>query len=235
MFTFADAIVGVVLLVSAGMAFLRGFVHEVLAIAAWAGAAAATLYGYDTVEPWAAQQISATWAAQAATGVGLFLSSLLVLSLVTKAVSNQVRKSALNSVDSSLGFVFGLLRGALLLSVGYYIAAHWIFEPSDMPGWLDHAKTKPWLVRGAEQIEHWRPHSLDGAAAMEPGPVPVTGDLVEDSKRGSEQMGAAPAVDAMVTPKLIQKTDTAKDTPAKAKGYDKEERSEMDRLFKTNK
>ena len=228
MFTIADAIVGVVLLVSAGMAFLRGFVHEVLAIAAWIGAVVATLYGYDIAEPWVAQQISITWAAHVVTGVGLFLTSLLILSLVTKAVSDQVRKSALNSVDSSLGFLFGLIRGALLVSIGYYICAQWIFEPSEMPGWLETARTRPWLDRGAHLIEKWRPRSLGGLQAEETGPS-ATGDLAEDAR-----MDSARKMETLVTPKADAKQAGSKNGKVPAAGYDKEERTEMDRLIKSN-
>src|SRR3546814_1784911 len=48
----ADLIVIVVLLVSGVFAFVRGFVHEVLAIASWVGAAFVTLYAYPLVQPW---------------------------------------------------------------------------------------------------------------------------------------------------------------------------------------
>ena len=226
-FTFADAIVGLVLFVSAGMAFMRGFVHEVLAIAAWIGAAAATLYGFDYAQPWFAAQINVTWAANLVTGVALFLSALLILSLLTKAISNQVRKSALNSVDSSLGFVFGLLRGAFLLSAAYYIAVPWIFDPEDMPTWLAAAKTRPWLERGAAEINKFRPHNLSQIEHNS-----ASGDLAEDGKRGEAQLGLPDkaTVESLAAPKPSVPVQTAEQR-AKVKGYDKDERREMDRLF----
>ncbi len=230
-FTFADAIVALVLFISAGMAFLRGFVHEVLAIGAWIGAVAATLYGFDIAQPWFASQIGVVWAANLVTGLTLFLSSLLILSLVTKAISNQVRKSALNSVDSSLGFVFGLLRGALIVSGAYYIAVQWVFDAEEMPNWLATAKTRPWLQRGAEQIHKFRPHNLSTEAAQDPT-IPASGDLAEDSKR-AEALFAPPTkatVENLAKPKPAMPVQSAEQS-AKVKGYDKDERREMDRLF----
>lgn len=230
-FTFADAIVALVLFLSAGMAFLRGFVHEVLAIGAWFGAIAATLYGFDIAQPWFAAQIGVAWAANAATGLALFLSSLLILSLVTKAISNQVRKSALNSVDSSLGFVFGLLRGALIVSAAYYIAVQWIFDPDELPVWLSSAKTRPWLERGAAEIHKFRPHNI-GVEDSQNDHNTASGDLAEDSKRGQAQFGAVEkaTVETLAAPKPTAPVQTSEQT-AKAKGYDKDERREMDRLF----
>jgi len=229
-FTFADAIVALVLIVSAGMAFFRGFVHEVLAIGAWIGAAMATLYGFDHAQPWFAAQIGVPWMASAATAVTLFLSALLALSLLTKAISNQVRKSALNSVDSSLGFVFGLLRGALLVSAAYYIAVQWVFDAGEMPVWLSAAKTKPWLERGAAEINKFRPRSLSIEQAQ-PERNTATGDLAEDGKRGAAQLEAVEkaTVETLETPKP---SAPLPEQAAKTKGYEKDERREMDRLFK---
>ena len=233
-FTFADAIVGLVLLISAGMAFLRGFVHEVLAIGAWAGAALATLYGFDYVQPWCAAQIGSGLIANLIAGAGLFLACLLILSLLTNAISRQVRKSALNSVDSSLGFVFGLLRGALLLSAAYYSADQWVFDQGQMPEWLSTAKTRPWLERGEAQIKKFRPHNLDGNNLDNAPPAlnSASGDLIEDSRRGQIQLGEIPraTVESLATPKPQGLPQTG-GPGAKTKGYDKDERREMDRLI----
>lgn len=239
MFTLTDGIVAVVLLISAGMAFIRGFVHEVLSIGAWIGAAVVCLYGFDYAQPWFMSQIGVAWAANLAAGAALFLVSLLVLSILTKAVANQVKKSALNSVDSSLGFVFGLLRGALILSAAYYIAVSWIFDTNDLPHWIADAKTRPWLARGAEEIARWRPRSLGSGStsALQPLAVPAastaTGDLTEDSKRGAaELLGETPAtVESLTTPKVAEPL-AQQDKNAKTKGYDKDERRAMDRLIR---
>src|SRR3546814_7495107 len=70
----ADLIVIVVLLVSGVFAFVRGFVHEVLAIASWVGAAFVTLYAYPLVQPWVLGVIAVEFIASLLTGVGLFRS-----------------------------------------------------------------------------------------------------------------------------------------------------------------
>jgi len=225
MFTIVDGVVAVILLGSAGMAFLRGFVHEVLAIAAWAGAGLAALYGYPHFQPWVQSQVGVPWAADALTGVGLFLVALLVLSLVTKSVSNRVRKSALNSVDSSLGFVFGLLRGAVVVCLAYMLGV-WAIEPEAPPPWLANAKTKPWLERGATMIEKLRPEGL-GRDDKKPNGPTATGDLEEDSRRAETFRELAAPQPAAPPPK---------DGKPARQGYGKDETSEMNRLIlQTNK
>ncbi len=210
MFTVVDAVVAVVLLGSAGMAFLRGFVHEVLAIAAWLGAGAVALYGFPFVQPWFAHQIALSWAADVSAGLALFLGSLLIFSLVTRAVSNRVKASALGSVDSSLGFLFGLLRGAVLLCLAWLVVG-WAVAPDEPPAWMANAKTRPWLERGAVVLKTLRPAPL-GKVLREAD----TGDA--PAADGGNSLTLAPAA-----------------APVRAAtGYDQQQRHEMDRLFQTN-
>lgn len=235
MFTFVDGVVAVVLLGSAGMAFMRGFVHEVLAIGAWAGAGFIAWWGFPHVQPWFRGQIAAPLVADAVAALALFLVALLVLSLLTRAVSNQVRKSALNSVDSSLGFVFGLLRGALVLSVAY-IGVTWLIRPDEPPGWLENARTRPWLQRGADLVENALPEGFGRTGTPDAKPddgttatVHATGNLEQDRKTAEIlQASGGLALPQPAAPAEAGKAD-------RPQGYDKDERREMDRLFQTTK
>ncbi len=232
MFTFVDGIVAVVLLGSAGLAFMRGFVHEVLAIGAWAGAGFAAWWGFPHVQPWFRAQIAAPLVADGIAALALFLVALLVLSLVTRTVSNQVRKSALNSVDSSLGFVFGLARGALVLSVAY-IGVTWLVQPGPLPLWLEGARTRPWLQRGADAVQGALPQGFGRSGTQdETAAVAVphaTGNLEQDMQ-AAELLRTSGGL-ALPQPAAPAASGKA----ARPQGYDKDERSEMDRLFQTTK
>lgn len=238
MFTIVDGVVAVVLLGSAGMAFMRGFVHEVLAIAAWIGAGMAAYYGFPFVQPWFRAQIGVAWMADIIAALSLFLVALLALSLVTKAVSNRVKRSALNSVDSSLGFVFGLLRGAVVLCLAYMLAA-WLIAPDTPPQWLAAAKTRPWLERGASLLQGLRPAGFGQGEKKASDERGATGDLEEDSRRArdlAETLIAAPAPAAEAAPAAITGETAAAppSKPARPAGYDTQQRREMDRLFQGN-
>ena len=114
-FTFLDIAIGVVLLISGLLAFVRGFVHEVLAVGAWIGAIVVAVFGFPYHRPYARDLIPHELVADAAAGAAIFVVALVVLSLLTRALSDRVKDSALNALDRSLGFVFGLLRGAVLV------------------------------------------------------------------------------------------------------------------------
>lgn len=143
-----DAVVAAVLVVSTLLALLRGFVREVLGIGAWAGAVAVAVWGYPFVEPrfmaWFGDPTVATAAAYAA----LFLAALILFSIATGMVGGLVRGSPLSGLDSTLGLVFGIARGALLL-VAAYIGLGFVVEPTRWPLPLQEARSTPWVYQGA--------------------------------------------------------------------------------------
>jgi membrane protein required for colicin V production len=164
--TVADvAIIGIVL-VSALWAFLRGFVREVLGVAAWVGAAFVTLYGFAYVRPYAHQLISIDFVADAVAGVVLFVVSLILFSVISHAISSQVRDSALSAIDRSLGFVFGLVRGAVIVCLAYLLLK-WAVPPQDRPAWIMSARSLPAIEQGVALLEQLIPRSARDRGASE--------------------------------------------------------------------
>lgn len=145
-----DVFVAGILLVSGILAFFRGFVRETLTVAGWIGAALVTYYGYAPVRPAFASLISSDLIADGATIGTLFLVSLVILTVLTHIVSGKVRGSALGQLDSALGFVFGALRGVVLIALAY-LGATVFWDESDFPVSVVEAKTLP-LVRVSADI-----------------------------------------------------------------------------------
>ncbi|OAN45636.1 hypothetical protein A6A04_07000 [Paramagnetospirillum marisnigri] len=227
--TAVDVVVAVVLLGSAGFAFLRGFVHEVLSITSWVGAVFVTLYGFSYAQPFFRSHIGAAWAADAAAGATLFLVTLLVLSIVTKRVADSVRKSALNSVDSSLGFVFGLARGAILMSLAYMSVAFLFDTPEQQPDWLAQSRTRPWLERGAALLQGLAPSSFGKAEARAREASGEARQLMEAEKTFQKFISPQPA-----QPQAQAQPGGKTDKPPAQGGYDGESRTQMERLIRSN-
>jgi membrane protein required for colicin V production len=226
--TVVDVVVVVVLLGSAGFAFLRGFVQEVLSITSWVGAVFATLYGFSTLQPLFRSQIGIAWVADVATGATLFLVTLLALSLMTKQVSDRVRRSAMNSVDSSLGFVFGLGRGAILLSLAFLSVA-WLFDrPEHYPSWLAEARTRPWLERGAAVLKGLAPEGFGQAELKTRSVSAETRQIIEAEQTFQKFVSPQPAAPVTVAP------GTAPAGTRPAPLYDTESRAQMERLIRGN-
>ncbi|PKP84294.1 MAG: colicin V production CvpA [Alphaproteobacteria bacterium HGW-Alphaproteobacteria-2] len=127
-FTIVDAVVAGVLLVSGILAYSRGLVRETLSIAGWVGAAIVAFLFAAQAEPLVREipvlgeflADSCELSVVAAFAV-VFALALVVISLVTPFFSGLVQRSALGGIDQGLGFLFGVLRGALLVAVGFLV------------------------------------------------------------------------------------------------------------------
>lgn len=214
--TAADGIVLVVLLLSGLLAFARGLVHEVLSVGAWVGAVVAVVFGLPLVRPAARALITEPLLADVAGGAVLFILTLIVLSLVTRAVARGVKGSQLNAVDRSLGFLFGLARGALIVCLAY-IAVGWLLAPADQPVWLRGAKSLPLIEAGAG----W----LKGLV-----PAPAKQDAAADTAR--EHMRKVLERERMVRDIIAPEPRAPADGQARVdKGYSDRERREVERLL----
>ena len=129
--TWVDLAVLGILAVSALLAFMRGLVREILGIGAWIGAAAAAVEGLPMARQFVRGWMSSPEWVDPISFAAVFLISLVILSLVARAISRQVRGSALGGVDRTLGLLYGLARGAAVVIVAYVMAGmavsvdHW--------------------------------------------------------------------------------------------------------------
>ena len=154
--------------ISAIFAFARGFVREVLSIVAWIGAALATLYAFNDVYRLVVRFVTTPLLADLIAGAGLFVASLIVLTVLTGYLARFVQSSALSPIDRTLGLIFGLARGAFLVSLAY-LMVDISLPQSDRPGWIKQAKSEPFLAQGAELLRSALPEQLQikGTAAAD--------------------------------------------------------------------
>jgi membrane protein required for colicin V production len=174
-----DAIVIGIIAISALIAFLRGFVREMLTVGSWIGASLVTLYGFPLVQPKFEHWITSKLAADIAAAVSLFVVTLIVFSLLSHIIARFVRGSALTAVDRSLGLLFGLVRGAILVSLAYMLII-WL-NPDIVRG----ARTAPMMARGANILRGWAPPELanDLPVDLQLPPPAANGD--SDAKHDS--------------------------------------------------
>lgn len=123
-FTLIDGVVAAVIVLSAILAYSRGFVREAMAIVGWIAAAVLAFMFAAQVRPLVLElpvvgdfisgscelSIIAAFAA-------VFAVALIVASLFTPLFSSVVQRSVLGGLDQGLGFLFGVVRGVLLVAV----------------------------------------------------------------------------------------------------------------------
>ncbi len=213
------AVVAVVFL-SAVLAFARGFVREVLSVAAWVGAVLVALYAFPHLAPLARQQIETQFIADIATGAGVFVVALLVFSILSHRLSDKVREGRLSAIDRSLGFGFGALRGVLIACLAYmFMVFLWPTE-SDQPGWFKQARTLPMLARGSETLLSILPDPRGPDAAREAELQRIREERAAEDRRALERL-SNPAP---------QRPNTA--APETERGYNTQDRGRMEQLIK---
>lgn len=140
-FTGVDVGVAVLVLISAILATARGFTREILSLATWAGAAAIAAYMYFYHKDLAEKYIDNPLVATGVTVVGTFLVALIVLHLLTMWIGDMVVDSRIGPLDRTLGFLFGLARGLIIVVIAFLFFA-WLVPDNRQPDWVQSAKSK---------------------------------------------------------------------------------------------
>jgi membrane protein required for colicin V production len=139
--TLLDILLLVVMLISGMLAMIRGFMREVLSIGAWIMAALVTLYSFPRVMPIAQSYISSKMIATGVAVGGVFLLTLLIVSIITVRISDMILDSRVGALDRTLGFLFGLGRGLIIVVVAFLFFA-WLVPDRSQPEWVRGAKSK---------------------------------------------------------------------------------------------
>jgi membrane protein required for colicin V production len=150
--TILDIILLAVMFISAMLAMVRGFMREILSIAAWAAAAIATVYLYSRLLPVAKGYFNNDMVAAGAVIGGVFLGTLLIVSAITVKISDMVLDSRIGALDRSLGFLFGLARGLLIVVIAF-LFFDWLVPEKSQPEWVRSAKSKVVLQGTGEWLK----------------------------------------------------------------------------------
>jgi membrane protein required for colicin V production len=158
--TWLDILLLGVMLISGLLAMIRGFMREVLSITAWGAAAVATLLLYNKLLPIAKANISSDIVAAVAVVAGVFLATLLVVSIITVRISDKVLDSRIGALDRTLGFLFGLGRGLIIVVVAFIFFA-WLVPASKQPDGVRNAKSRVVLENTGEWLQALLPQDMD--------------------------------------------------------------------------
>ena len=127
-FTLIDGVVAGVIVLSAILAYSRGFVREALAIAGWIGAAVLAYLFAGAAQPLVKEipvinkVIGDNCELSIITAFALvFAIGLIIAALFTPLFSSVVQRSFLGGIDQGIGFLFGAVRGIALAAAAFLI------------------------------------------------------------------------------------------------------------------
>ena len=219
-----DILVALVMLISALLALSRGAVREILGVSAWVGAALVAVFAFPHVRPYPRQWVTDNWPeldlgetlADAGTALVLFLVALIVFTIVNQMISGYVQRSRMGTLDRSIGFIFGLLRGAVLVCLAYMLFVWAVKEPEDRPLWVEEAKAMPYIHMGAEIIRQIAPEELRSRTTQSAEETKQNIQKLQDAERSLRAL-SEPVTDR-------------KDDDKEREGYDENQRKQMDSL-----
>ena len=140
-------IIGIIVL-SALISLIRGFVKESISLVTWvvAGLLALRYYGpmADLLEPF----INSVTLRQWIGGGVLFVATLIVGAIVNFIVSQLVSKTGLSGTDKTLGVIFGGARGVLIVTMIVLLAS---LTPMLEASWCQDSV----LIAFFQQLPEW--------------------------------------------------------------------------------
>jgi membrane protein required for colicin V production len=162
--TLLDGILIGITLISAFLAMLRGFSREVLSVGSWVVAAVVALLYYPLALPFMQQYINSEPIAVGAAIGSIFIVVLIIATIITVKIADFIIDSRVGPLDRTLGFIFGAIRGLLIVVIGTMFL-NWILQ-SQPPDWVANAKSKPLLDNIGERLRQILPED-GGAEIME--------------------------------------------------------------------
>lgn len=164
-FTIVDGGVALITLLSALLAYSRGFTREMFAIGGWVIAALAAFYFAPMLKP-LMEELPVVGGFLATSCVIAMIAAfslivaavLLVLSVFTPLFSAAIQDSALGPIDRVLGFLFGVVRGVVLIGIAYLIYTN--LSGAEAFAELDNAASKVLFDEAAALIDQNRPDEV---------------------------------------------------------------------------
>jgi membrane protein required for colicin V production len=150
-----DIIVLLVVAVAAAGGFLRGFVQEVLSLLAWGVAILAIHNLHTPLYDWLEPKIGNPTGASTLAFAVLLLIPYAGMKVIASNLGQKSRASLLGPIDRVLGFGFGAIKGAIvvtcafaLLVLGYDAA----WGVTGRPDWIKLARTYPLVNASADAL-----------------------------------------------------------------------------------
>lgn len=156
--TILDYIYVGVIIASTVWATFRGGVFETIATLSWVVAAISARFA----SPWL-DALLQTWFGLSESTVGtlvasyfiVFFAVLLLVGFVNQKLRDKIQDSIMNVTDKTLGVIFGIVRGVVVMGIFYWGALWYYSDMPMLPQWLANARTRPIMQITAVKLDEW--------------------------------------------------------------------------------
>jgi membrane protein required for colicin V production len=145
-----------VVVVSVAIAFHKGFVRELISLAALIAAVIIAVRGYGWASAWFEDMTRSHQVAEGLAFLALFLGTLLVGAVVAGIAAQLIKKAGVQAFDRFLGGLFGLVRGVAVDCILLLALVAFALK-------LDAVRRStlaPYVVAGADAVADVMPNDL---------------------------------------------------------------------------
>ena len=213
-----------ILLASTIWATIRGGIYETVATLSWVVAAVTARFVSPMLDG-----LLQSWFGLAESTVGTLVASyfivffiiLLITGFFNQKLRDRIQASVMNVTDHTLGVIFGIVRGVVVMGVAYWIALWYYSDAPRMPHWIEDARTRPIMQMTAVKLDEW----------FIPGPE---NKLLQRDVAGTRE--SKKIFDNLINPRIVDdenaapKDKDARPSPAanEETGYKNSERSALE-------
>ena len=147
-----------VVLASTIWATIRGGIYETVATLSWVVAAITARFVSPMLDG-----LLQKWFGLAESTVGTLVSSyfivffviLLVVGFFNQKLRDRIQASMMNVTDHTLGVIFGIIRGVVVMGIVYWVSLWYFSDGPRMPRWIADARTRPIMQITAVKLDKW--------------------------------------------------------------------------------
>ena len=150
-----DIIVLIIVGVAAVGGFLRGFVQEILSLAAWILAIFAIHYLHTPLSAWLVPRIESDSGGAMLAFALLLLIPYAAMKLIAGRMGETSRGSILGPIDRVIGFAFGAIKGGIVVVLAFSLLVlgyDTVWGIQGRPDWIKTARTYPLVNASADQL-----------------------------------------------------------------------------------
>jgi membrane protein required for colicin V production len=150
-----DIIVLVIVGVAAIGGFARGFVQEVLSLAAWVLAIVAIRFLHTDFTAALNDYIGSPSGAAVLAFALLLLIPYGIVNLIAGRIGKASRRSVIGPIDRVLGFGFGAVKGVIVVVIAFSLVVlgyDTVWGPDGRPDWIRNARTYAFVNAGSEAL-----------------------------------------------------------------------------------
>lgn len=233
-----DLIIGAVVIISALIAFFRGFIREVLTIlGVIGGLVVAYTYGgalspfyLGLIEgdnkPKEGEEIQHFMGvipyplmAEILGYATLFLAVVIILSILSHFLSKFIETIGMGILDRTFGVIFGLARGVVLLSV-LYMPVHMFASDDEKDDWFKDSRLYVYVEATTEWLVAFLPEDFFDTNEQK---------KLDETKEKLKALDLLPDSDLFSSEQNDQPTPSQQSTPDE--GYDGSQRQSLDDLI----